>query len=108
MKRHKLGSNLTPVTLESFNKWKQNRQDKKVADENAARKAKETRMKAGRQQGMSGRDLFDFNPSLAMEDEDDEDAIDLSIYERRESYDDDGKVADGVANMSLQEARTDQ
>ncbi|ORY98545.1 hypothetical protein BCR43DRAFT_487715 [Syncephalastrum racemosum] len=106
--RHKLGSNLTPVTLESFNKWKQNRQDKKVADENAARKAKETRIKAGRQQGMSGRDLFDFNPSLAMEDEDDEDAIDLSIYERRESYDDNGKVADGVANMSLQEVRTDQ
>ena len=31
--RHNLGKNLTPVTPETFAKWKQTRQDKKVAEE---------------------------------------------------------------------------
>ncbi|CAO3622531.1 unnamed protein product [Cunninghamella blakesleeana] len=83
--RHNLGSNLTPVTLESFNEWKKTRTAKKDADEAAVRKAKETRMKAGRSQGMSGRDLFDFNPSMAADMEDEEDAIDLTAYDREET-----------------------
>ncbi|KAI8338245.1 hypothetical protein BC941DRAFT_470246 [Chlamydoabsidia padenii] len=82
--RHKLGSNLTPVTLESFNEWKKNRMVKKDAEDAAVRKAKETRWKAGRSQGMSGRDLFDFNPSLAANDDEDDDAFDLSTYDREE------------------------
>ncbi|KAI8076914.1 uncharacterized protein BX664DRAFT_381147 [Halteromyces radiatus] len=80
--RHKLGSNLTPVTLESFNEWKKNRLVQKDVEEAAVRKAKETRWKAGRSQGMSGRDLFDFNPALANDGDDEEDAIDLSTYDR--------------------------
>lgn len=103
---------MTPVTLETFNEWKKNRTAKKEAEELAARKAKETRMKAGRSQGMSGRDLFDFNPSLAMEAEEDEDAMDLTIYERNQDNDIDGgdekdqqqqTITDGVANMSLED-----
>ncbi|ORZ06845.1 hypothetical protein BCR42DRAFT_456185 [Absidia repens] len=82
--RHKLGSNLTPVTLETFNEWKKSRMVKKDADEAAVRKAKETRWKAGRSQGMSGRDLFDFNPALAENDDDDDDAFDLTTYDRDE------------------------
>ena len=35
--RHKLGTNLTPVTPESFAKWKKERQDKKQAEEEAMR-----------------------------------------------------------------------
>ena len=31
-KRHKLGTNLTPVTPESFAKWKRTRMDKKQAE----------------------------------------------------------------------------
>ncbi|CAO3614896.1 unnamed protein product [Cunninghamella echinulata] len=83
--RHKLGPNLTPVTLESFNQWKKDRTAKKDADDAAVRKAKETKWKAGRSQGMSGRDLFDFNPSLAEDMEDDDDAIDLAAYDREEA-----------------------
>ena len=41
LKRHKLGSNLTPVTPESFAKWKQTRMDKKLAEEEALKKAKD-------------------------------------------------------------------
>ena len=83
--RHNLGSNLTPVTLESFNEWKTNRVLKKEAEESAQRKAKENRMKAGRNQGMSGRDLFDFNPLLAQDGDEDEDALDLTTYDRDEA-----------------------
>ncbi|KAI8378033.1 uncharacterized protein BYT42DRAFT_572486 [Radiomyces spectabilis] len=109
--RHNLGPNLTPVTLESFNEWKKNRLVKKDADEAAARKAKETRWKAGRSQGMSGRDLFDFNPALAQEEDDDMDAIDLAAYDRAETERErerleQERLNNGVANMSLQDGNT--
>ncbi|KAK9476638.1 hypothetical protein V1514DRAFT_321869 [Lipomyces japonicus] len=38
VERHKLGSNLTPVTLDSFTKWKQERINKKVAEEELQKK----------------------------------------------------------------------
>ncbi|CAG8471682.1 9666_t:CDS:2 [Cetraspora pellucida] len=62
--RHALGSNLTPVTLESFAEWKKNRKAKIEAEEELKRAAKEAAFKAGKAQGMSGRDLFTFNPDL--------------------------------------------
>ncbi|KAI9498933.1 hypothetical protein BDB00DRAFT_797374 [Zychaea mexicana] len=112
--RHKLGPNLTPVTLESFNQWKKNRVAKKDAAEAADRKAKENRVKAGRSQGMSGRDLFDFNPDLALDEDEDDDALDLSMYERKDSDDEEESIApsassdinNGVANISLNNAAT--
>lgn len=55
--RHKLGTNLTPVTPESFAKWKRTRMDKKLAEEEAIKKAKDTQAAAGKNSGMSGRDL---------------------------------------------------
>lgn len=62
--RHKLTGTLTPVTPESFAKWKAERQDKKAAEEQA-RKAKET----------TGRDLFESgkwaNDGDSDDDEDD-------------------------------------
>ncbi|CDS11452.1 hypothetical protein LRAMOSA03715 [Lichtheimia ramosa] len=102
--RHKLGSNLTPMTLETFQEWKKNRVAKKDAKEQAERKAKETRMKAGRSQGMSGRDLFEFNPSLAIEEDYDDEAMDLSMYERQDDDDAENQVSQGVQNMSVQDA----
>ena len=55
--RHKLGSNLTPVTPETFAKWKQTRMNKKQAEEEALRKTKDAQAAAGKSNGMSGRDL---------------------------------------------------
>ena len=99
LQRHKLGSNLTPVTLESFNQWKKDRIAKKDAVEAAERKQKENRMKAGRNQGMSGKDLFDFNPDLRIDEDDEEDAIDLSQYERKEEGED--NLDKGLSDLSL-------
>ena len=55
--RHKLGSNLTPVTPETFAVWKKTRMDKKEAEQEASRKTKELQSSAGKSSGMSGRDL---------------------------------------------------
>ena len=57
LQRHKLGTNLTPVTPETFAKWKKTRMDKKEAEAEALKKAKETQNTAGKSSGMSGRDL---------------------------------------------------
>jgi hypothetical protein len=62
--RHKLGSNLTPVTPETFAIWKKTRMDKKEAETDALRKAKETQHAAGKNSGMSGRDLVRTNGTI--------------------------------------------
>jgi hypothetical protein len=63
--RHKLTGTLTPVTEETFAKWKKERLDKKAAEEEA-RKAKEA---TGRAMFESG----DWQNSDSEEDEDDDD-----------------------------------
>jgi len=60
--RHKLTGTLTPVTEETFAKWKKERMDKKQAEEEA-RKAKEA----------TGRALFEKGGWDVSEDEDDDD-----------------------------------
>ncbi|KAH0833188.1 hypothetical protein J3R83DRAFT_12217 [Lanmaoa asiatica] len=83
--RHKLGSNLTPVTPETFAIWKKTRMDKKDAEAEALRKAKEVQHAAGKIAGMSGRDLFQYNPEwFEDQDEGDEsDDFDLTRYRTR-------------------------
>ncbi|KAG8820267.1 Translation machinery-associated protein 46 [Serendipita sp. 400] len=73
VERHKLGSNLTPVTPESFAQWKRTRMDKKLAEEEASKKAKENQNAAGKVNGMSGRDLFEYRPEWFEEEEEDDD-----------------------------------
>ncbi|KAF8839644.1 hypothetical protein BDN67DRAFT_931837 [Paxillus ammoniavirescens] len=82
--RHKLGPNLTPVTPETFATWKKTRMNKKEAEAEAMRKTKEAQHAAGKNTGMSGRDLFQYNPEW-FEDQDDgeeSDEFDLSKYRR--------------------------
>lgn len=82
--RHKLGKNLTPVTVETFAAWKKTRADRIEQEEQAKRKAKEAAYKAGKMLQFSGRELFDFNPEIAGADEDDDgdDVFDFSKYTR--------------------------
>lgn len=67
--RHKLFGNLTPVTPESFAKWKKERVDKKIAEEEA-RKAKEA---TGRSMFESGKWKGSEDGSSDEEDDDDDD-----------------------------------
>lgn len=101
-----MGSNLTPVTLESFTKWKQERKSRQKADEEAELKRKEEAYKqyksgkAGMQ--FSGRELFDFNPEWAMAGDDDA----MDVYEREPSEhsdDEEGKQEAGPSQVPVAE-----
>jgi hypothetical protein len=74
VERHKLDpKKLTPLTKESFAEWKKTRLSKKEAESQALHSAKSATYAAGKSVGMSGRDLFTFNPDLGGDSDDDED-----------------------------------
>lgn len=92
VERSKLPHDLPKLTLESFLQWKRRKiQDRKakMAKEEADKKAE---FKAGRNVGLSGRDMFTFNPELAQDNAYDEDeaAFDLCDREKDEDEDDTG------------------
>ncbi|XP_006459556.1 hypothetical protein AGABI2DRAFT_218879 [Agaricus bisporus var. bisporus H97] len=104
VERHKLGTNLTPVTPESFAIWKKTRMDKKEAEQEALRKAKDLHSSAGKSSGMSGRDLFQYNPEW-FEDEDEagsDDDWDLTQYRKQKEDEDMEAETLRIANLSLQ------
>ena len=97
VERHKLvGTTRTPVTKESFAAWKATRLNRKEAEEQAKAKSKEAQMQAGKSVGMSGRDLFTFNPLLLEGDDFDDD-------DGTERGDDDDFDLDKFRQLSLQE-----
>ncbi|OJT11036.1 Translation machinery-associated protein 46 [Trametes pubescens] len=100
VERHKLGTNLTPVTPESFAKWKQTRMNKKQAEEEAIRKAKDDKHAAGKNSGMSGRDLFTYNPEWFEDEEEDEEDWDLAKY--RKEQEDEAAAAEEQRIRALQ------
>ena len=73
----------TPVTAETFAKWKETRMNKKEAELEINRKAKETQAMAGKSAGMSGRDLFTYNPLITEGDDEGEDGGDWDLEEYR-------------------------
>lgn len=67
--RAALGPNQTKITLETFVAWKKR---KIIEKSEAAKKAEEKKRsdyKAGRQVGLSGREMFSFNPELAADED---------------------------------------
>ncbi|KAF0736601.1 zinc finger CCCH domain-containing protein 15, partial [Aphis craccivora] len=84
----------TRVTLESFLAWKKRKvrekKDAIIKDE----EKKRTDYKAGRQIGLSGREMFSFNPEMAIGDsmDDGEEAFDAYIREEDEEVDGNVKV----------------
>jgi len=95
VERHKLGSKLTPVNKETFAKWKRTRMDKKEAEQETVRKSKDARFAAGKSSGMSGRDLFSYNPEwFEQEDGDEEEDWDISQYRHHATQDEFDEIAE--------------
>lgn len=63
-------------------KWKTERKLKKDAEDEAMRKAKETAFKAGKANNMSGKDLFEFNPNLLEDGDEDEGGFDMAKWRK--------------------------
>lgn len=83
-----LGPNQTRVTLETFLAWKKRKIAEKKQREQEEDERKRKDFKAGRQNGLSGREMFSFNPDLVDFGMDDgEEAIES--YGRNEEDDDD-------------------
>lgn len=87
-------ADLTPVTLETFVKWKKRKLREKAEAANTADAKKKANAKSGETTGLSGRELFAYNLSMAGEEDEDEecDAVDMT---QREAEEEDGtKVHD--------------
>ncbi|XP_050300953.1 zinc finger CCCH domain-containing protein 15 homolog [Anthonomus grandis grandis] len=84
--RAALGPSQTKVTLETFLAWKKRKiQEKKDAAKKDEDK-KRTDFKAGRQVGLSGREMFSFNPEMAIQNdlEDGDETFDSSVYKNED------------------------
>lgn len=78
---------LTKVTLESFLKWKERKRKDKADLALADAEKKKSNYAAGKMFGISGREMFEFNPDLIQGDDDEAD--DGMVYEREDQDDED-------------------
>lgn len=75
--------------------------DKKLAEEEAMRKAKETQSAAGKSSGMSGRDLFQYNPEWFEDEDEEEEDWDLAKYRREKEEEDFAAEEARIAALSI-------
>ncbi|XP_041987348.1 zinc finger CCCH domain-containing protein 15 homolog [Aricia agestis] len=86
--RAALGPNQTKITLETFLAWKKKKIKDKHDAKNKAEEQKRSDFKAGRAVGLSGREMFSFDPALAADaDEDGDETFDLAKYDDGEEPD---------------------
>jgi hypothetical protein len=108
--RHKLTGTLTPVTPETFAKWKKERLDKKAAEEEA-RKAKEATGKAMFESGDWKGSDDESDDDESDDDESDDDESDDDESDDDESDDDEGNDQDdddGVWNLEAMRRETER
>jgi len=82
---------LTPVNLQTFVAWKKRKLREKADAEKKNNEDKKKKMKSGVTVGMSGRDMFLFDPKMVSNEDDDEEggeAYDLSKLSREDGDED--------------------
>lgn len=82
--RANLGPNQTKITLETFLAWKKRKLQEKKEQAIKDEEKKRNDYRAGRQVGISGREMFYFNPELAAGDGIDDGDEAISSYAREE------------------------
>lgn len=101
VERSKLPHDLPKLTLESFLQWKKRKIEErksKLAKEEAEKKAE---FKAGRNVGLSGRDMFTFNPELAQDNAYDDGEVAYELYQREDDEE------EGSGTTQIREIRLD-
>lgn len=101
-------TNLTKVTLETFVAWKRKKLQEKADAEKKDKEKKKSEFRSGKTSGLSGREMFLFDPSIMskhQEEDDDGGDFDLNIREKEEDdgvkvheikFDEYGIMDDGV------------
>ncbi|XP_045495946.1 zinc finger CCCH domain-containing protein 15 homolog [Colias croceus] len=89
--RAALGPNQTKITLETFLAWKKKKIKEKQELLNKVEEQRRSDYKAGRAVGLSGREMFSFDPAMAADaDDDGDEAFDLGKFhedeEEKEEY----------------------
>jgi len=79
--------------------------DKKEAEEEAMHKAKQAHNAAGKNTGMSGRDLFQYNPEWFEDDDDGDGSEDWDLERFRKEKEDDDLAAEEqrIADLCLRD-----
>lgn len=88
--RAALGSNVTKITLETFLAWKAKKIKEKKDERIKQDEKKRTDFKLGFMNGLTGRDIFTFNPDMIANDDDAGADID---YKHREEDEEEGDEA---------------
>eukprot|EP00088_Acartia_fossae_P005747 TRINITY_DN12593_c0_g1_i2.p1 TRINITY_DN12593_c0_g1~~TRINITY_DN12593_c0_g1_i2.p1 ORF type:complete len:402 (-),score=170.59 TRINITY_DN12593_c0_g1_i2:378-1583(-) len=85
---------LTKVTLETFVAWKKKKLKEKADAEKKAKDKKKDNMKSGNTSGLSGREMFQFNPSIVgqVNTDEDEEGGEFDLNMRDQEEDDGVKV----------------
>ncbi|KAL4217130.1 hypothetical protein ACF0H5_023584 [Mactra antiquata] len=94
--RAALGLNTTRVTLETFLKWKERKRKEKIQAMKSLQEKKKNDFKQGKAFGVSGREMFEFNPDLVAGDDDE--AGDYTIEREK---DDDDEETSNVKEINL-------
>lgn len=90
--RASLGHDVTKITLESFLQWKERKRKEKIAAREAEQSKKKADFKAGKLVGISGRQMFEFNPELMTCDDDGDEEAGVVDSGRQEEEGDDSPV----------------
>lgn len=85
--RAALGPSQTKVTLETFLAWKKRKIQEKKAALKKDEDKKRSDFKAGNKVGLSGREMFSFNPEMAMDNDMEDGDVAFDSYAREEEDD---------------------
>jgi hypothetical protein len=98
IERAKLGYNLTKITLETFLEWKKKKLTERADRDLKENERKKAEFKAGKNVGLSGREMFTFNPDLAL-DEDMEDGEAAYVHIRDSDDEEDEELVVREINL---------
>lgn len=103
-------SKCTPITLELFQKWKADKELRRVAEVETKRKEAEKKAAGSGMGVMSGRDLFRYDPSLFVDDDeaDDEEYEVDGDYDPAQDDDEDDINAKNYDSNAVSEAEEDE
>lgn len=97
-----LGQEVTKITLETFLQWKERKRKEKIAALEAEQSKKRADFKSGKMLGISGRQMFEFNPDLVSGDDDTEGGVVDS--RTREEEEEDGVVQEITLEALMSQA----